>query len=76
MTGLIERETCNHCPYKDVPGGCEGCLAGIAYDCAEERQRRIYKQEAQAMRFDRLDRVLKAKKRQQSCPRKVGRFWK
>ena len=33
----VERETCEHCQYKGLPGGCDGCLAGIAYDCADER---------------------------------------
>lgn len=38
----IRRETCEHCQYKDIPNGCDGCLAGIAYDCEDEIRRMIY----------------------------------
>lgn len=38
----VYRETCEHCQYKDLPNGCDGCLASIAYDCEDERRHRIY----------------------------------
>ena len=41
----VYRETCEHCQYKDIPNGCDGCLAGIAYDCEDDRRRRIYYRE-------------------------------
>ena len=41
----IRRETCEHCQYKDIPNGCDGFLAGIAYDCEDERRQRIYRKE-------------------------------
>lgn len=41
----VYRETCEHCQYRDIPNGCDGCLAGIAYDCEDDRRRRVYYRE-------------------------------
>ena len=38
----VYRKSCEHCQYKDLPNGCDGCLASIAYDCEDERRHRIY----------------------------------
>lgn len=38
----VFRETCEHCQYKNIPNGCKGCLAGIAYECEDERRAKIY----------------------------------
>lgn len=46
----VYRETCEHCQYKDLPNGCEGCLAGIAYECEDERRSRIYYTEVAHLR--------------------------
>lgn len=46
----VYRETCEHCQYKGLPGGCDGCLAGIAYDCADERSAKIYWGEVRHLR--------------------------
>lgn len=46
----VERETCDHCQYKGLPGGYDGCLAGIAYDCADERNAKIYYGEVRHLR--------------------------
>lgn len=46
----VERETCTYCQYRDLPGGCDGCLAGIAYDCADERNAKIYYGEVRHLR--------------------------
>lgn len=48
--GKVEREACEHCQYKGLPGGCDGCLAGIAYDCADERNAKIYWGEVRHLR--------------------------
>lgn len=46
---MVERIVCNHCKNRDVEGGCNGCLAGIAYEVAEERERRIRAKEGRAI---------------------------
>ena len=46
----VHRETCERCQYKGLPGGCDGCLAGIAYDCADERLAKIYWGEVRHLR--------------------------
>ena len=46
----VERETYEHCHCKGLPGGCDGCLAGIAYDCADERSAKIYYGEVRHLR--------------------------
>lgn len=38
----VYRETCAHCQWQGMPEECKGCLAKIAYDCADERNARIY----------------------------------
>lgn len=52
----VYRETCEHCQYKDLPNGCDGCLASIAYDCEDERRRRTYYRE-----YANLGRAFKEK---------------
>lgn len=52
----VYRETCEHCQYKDLPNGCDGCLASIAYDCEDERRRRTYCRE-----YANLGRAFKEK---------------
>lgn len=39
----MKRPVCENCALKHKPDGCEGCLAGIAYDVAEERREAIEK---------------------------------
>ena len=62
----VERETCEHCHYKGLPGGCDGRLAGIAYDCADERNAKIYWGEVRHLRekFKDACNLRDAKRRQ------------
>ena len=62
----VYRETCEHCPHKDIPNGCDGCLAGIAYDCEDDRRRRIYYRE-----FANTSREFKER-----CDIKAARYYK
>lgn len=41
----VQRETCMHCHYKELPNGCSGCLVSLVYDCEDERLERIYYRE-------------------------------
>ena len=62
----VYRETCEHCQYKDIPNGCDGCLAGIAYDCEDDRRRRIYYRE-----FANTSREFRER-----CDIKAARYYK
>lgn len=59
----VHRETCEHCQFREIPNGCDGCLAGIAYDCEDERRRRIYYKEYGALgrRFKEMCDIRDAK---------------
>lgn len=62
----VYRETCEHCQHKDIPNGCDGCLAGIAYDCEDDRRRRIYYRE-----FANTSREFRER-----CDIKAARYYK
>lgn len=41
----VQRETCMHCHYKELPDGCKGCLVSLVYNILDEEKARIYYRE-------------------------------
>ena len=41
----MKREVCEYCASRLLPNGCEGCLAALAYEVAEERLWEIRRRE-------------------------------
>ena len=41
----MKRTVCESCAFRLQPGGCEGCLAALAYEAAEDRLKEIRRKE-------------------------------
>lgn len=63
---------CEICELRDLPNGCDGCLAACAWECGQEYQQKIDCQELFAIKQANYDLYLKVKRKEHLW--KEGRY--